>query len=184
METWNKLTVMVGGERDNGGKKGTGLDKEHVWVTHGHGQHCGNWLGAGGGMGGGGKRGKNWDNYNRITIKKWKKRTRGSPSVLASVCFSPLVSPPFLYLVLCLWKSKLSRISMTGCRFIEVEIRDSSCSGDIVTSFWAIVFYCFLCQIHFISVQLKHLEIKITFLNLMLYSDSESLKFLPTHYFI
>ena len=32
------------GEGDNGGKKGKGLDKEHVWMTHGHGQQCGNWL--------------------------------------------------------------------------------------------------------------------------------------------
>lgn len=26
------------GEGDNGGKKGKGLDREHVWMTHGHGQ--------------------------------------------------------------------------------------------------------------------------------------------------
>ena len=25
-------------EGDNGGNKGKGLDKEHVWMTHGHGQ--------------------------------------------------------------------------------------------------------------------------------------------------
>ena len=31
METWNRLTVIRGeGQRDNGGKKGKGLDKEHV----------------------------------------------------------------------------------------------------------------------------------------------------------
>ena len=37
---------MVRGEGggDNGGKKGKALVKEHVWMTHGHGQHCGNWL--------------------------------------------------------------------------------------------------------------------------------------------
>ena len=28
----------------NGGKKEKGLMKKHVWVTHGHGQQCGNWL--------------------------------------------------------------------------------------------------------------------------------------------
>ena len=31
-------------EGDNGGKKGKGLVKEHVWMTHGHGQQCGDWL--------------------------------------------------------------------------------------------------------------------------------------------
>ena len=31
METWNRLKVIRGGvEEDNGGKKGKGLDKEHV----------------------------------------------------------------------------------------------------------------------------------------------------------
>ena len=33
------------GERDNGGNKEKGLlVKEHVWMTHGHGQWCGDWL--------------------------------------------------------------------------------------------------------------------------------------------
>ena len=32
------------GEGDNGGKKGKGLDKEHVWMTHGQGQQGGNRL--------------------------------------------------------------------------------------------------------------------------------------------
>ena len=32
------------GERDNGGKKGKGLIKEHVWMTDGHGQQCEKWL--------------------------------------------------------------------------------------------------------------------------------------------
>ena len=31
------------GEGDNGGKKGKGIDKEHVWVTHILGQQCANW---------------------------------------------------------------------------------------------------------------------------------------------
>ena len=49
------------GERDNSGKKGKALDKEHEWMTYGHGQQ--------GGMRGGGPRRENWNNYNRITIK-------------------------------------------------------------------------------------------------------------------
>ena len=32
------------GEGVNGGKRGKGLDKEHVWMACGHGQQCGNWL--------------------------------------------------------------------------------------------------------------------------------------------
>ena len=57
-------------EGDNGAKKGKGLDKEHVWIIHGHGQQCENWLWQWrGGMGGGGQRGENLENYNRITIK-------------------------------------------------------------------------------------------------------------------
>ena len=39
-ETWNRLTVARGGG-DNGGEKGKGLVKEHVQMTHGHGQQCG-----------------------------------------------------------------------------------------------------------------------------------------------
>ena len=31
-------------EGDSGGKKGKGLVREHVWMTHGHGQQCGNGL--------------------------------------------------------------------------------------------------------------------------------------------
>ena len=46
-------------ERDNGGKKGKGLIKEHVWMTHGHGQLCGNWLWER-------EVGWNWNNCNRI----------------------------------------------------------------------------------------------------------------------
>ena len=58
------------GGGDNGGVKGKGLDKEHVWMTHGHGQECGSWLtvGAGGGIGRGGQRRESWDNCNRITV--------------------------------------------------------------------------------------------------------------------
>ena len=29
---------------ENGGKKGKGLIKEHVQMTHGQGQQCGDWL--------------------------------------------------------------------------------------------------------------------------------------------
>ena len=57
----------VGG---NSGKKGKGLDKEHVWMTDGHSQQCG--IDCGNGWWGGQKRakGKNWNNYNRITTEK------------------------------------------------------------------------------------------------------------------
>ena len=64
------------GKGDNGGKKGKGQLKEHVWMTHGHGQQCGDWLREPrGGLGGGRQRGKNWDNCNRITIQNDKKNT-------------------------------------------------------------------------------------------------------------
>ena len=41
METWKILTVTRG-DKDKSGNKGEGLLKEHVGVTHGHGQQCGN----------------------------------------------------------------------------------------------------------------------------------------------
>ena len=31
-------------EGDNGRKKRKRLVKEHTWMTHGHGQQCGDWL--------------------------------------------------------------------------------------------------------------------------------------------
>ena len=38
METWSRLKVTrVKREGDCGGKKGKGPEKEHVWMTHGHG---------------------------------------------------------------------------------------------------------------------------------------------------
>ena len=37
METWKRLKVNGVG-RDNGGKKGKGLHKGHIKMTHGHGQ--------------------------------------------------------------------------------------------------------------------------------------------------
>ena len=80
MGTWDRLTVTRGRwEGDNGGKKGKGLVKKHVWMTHGHGQQTlwGLALGVGSGLGRGGQRENNWDTCNRITIKikirKWKK---------------------------------------------------------------------------------------------------------------
>ena len=49
MVTWNSLTAArENGGVDNGGKKGKGLVKEHVWMTHGHEQLGGDWLGVGG----------------------------------------------------------------------------------------------------------------------------------------
>ena len=46
METRNRLIVTreVGGGGDKSRNKGKGLVKEHVWMTHGHGQQCGDWL--------------------------------------------------------------------------------------------------------------------------------------------
>ena len=47
-ETWKHGTLWTWPdgrwEGDNGGKKGKGLDKEHLWMTHGHRQQCGDWL--------------------------------------------------------------------------------------------------------------------------------------------
>ena len=58
------------GEGDESGKKGKGLVKECVWMTHGHGQQGGDWLWEQGcGLGGGEQRDKNWDNSNRTTVK-------------------------------------------------------------------------------------------------------------------
>ena len=58
---------------DNGGKKGKGLVKDHVWMAHRHGQQCGDGLWEQGWagqrrakVGGGGNR----DNCNRITVKQ------------------------------------------------------------------------------------------------------------------
>ena len=80
MEIWNWQWPEEKRLGDNGGKKGKGLVKEPVWMTHGHGQQRGNWLWQqGGGMGGGGKRGKNWDNHNRITIKNDLKKQKMKP---------------------------------------------------------------------------------------------------------
>ena len=45
-------------EGDSGGKKGKGLDKEHVQMAHGRGQQCGNWGELGGRRGRRGQRGK------------------------------------------------------------------------------------------------------------------------------
>ena len=54
-------------EGDNGGNKGMGLVKEQVWMTHGDGQQCGNWLWEGGVEEG--KAGENWDN---LIEQQWK----------------------------------------------------------------------------------------------------------------
>ena len=46
-EAWKQGTDWQwprGGVVGNKGKKGKGLVKEHVWMTHGHGQQCGDWL--------------------------------------------------------------------------------------------------------------------------------------------
>ena len=58
METGTDWQWQEGGEGDNGGKKGEGLFKEHVWMTHGHGQVWGLTVGVEGGLDGGGQRGK------------------------------------------------------------------------------------------------------------------------------
>ena len=55
-------------EGDNGGKKGKGLDKEHVWVTHG--QVWGLTVEMWGGLDRGWQREKNWDNCNNTIRKK------------------------------------------------------------------------------------------------------------------
>ena len=70
LEIWNRLKVTRLVRGDNGGKKGKGLDEERVWMTHRHGQQCGDWLWeCGSRLGGRGQRRKNKDNCNRIKIK-------------------------------------------------------------------------------------------------------------------
>ena len=72
MKTWSRLKVTRGQKGDKGGNKGKGLVNKHVGMTHEPEQWCGNeWtVGAGFGLGRAGQRGENWDNCNRITIKK------------------------------------------------------------------------------------------------------------------
>ena len=63
----------VGG---NGGKKGKGIVKEHVWMTHRHEQEGGNGLWEGRmGQDRGGQRGKNWE-VSRVKIKNEKKKNK------------------------------------------------------------------------------------------------------------
>ena len=65
METWSRLKVTrgVGGggqwwKEGEGSRPGTRMDDPQTWTT-----------GEEGGMGGGGQRGKNWENCNTVTIK-------------------------------------------------------------------------------------------------------------------
>ena len=64
------------GKGDNGGKKEKGLDKEHVCMTHGHGQWCGDLLWEQGEGCMKEDTGGNWDNYNRTTINKFYEKHR------------------------------------------------------------------------------------------------------------
>ena len=48
---------------------GNEVAEEFLYMTHGHEQWCGNCLREWGGVGGGGQRGKNWDNCNNIINK-------------------------------------------------------------------------------------------------------------------
>ena len=50
-------------------KKVKGTAKEHIPITHQHEQWWGDGLRTCGGLGGGGQRGKNWDNSNSINNK-------------------------------------------------------------------------------------------------------------------
>ena len=74
MVTGNRLTAARGkGVGDNGGKKGKGLVKEHVGMTHGHGQQGGDGLWEQRmGQDGGGQRKENWDNCNKLNKNKLK----------------------------------------------------------------------------------------------------------------
>ena len=70
IETWNRLTAVRGEGEGGTGWKMKGLAKEHICMTHGHGQPCGDCLREWeGGLGGGGQRGGNWDNCNGINSK-------------------------------------------------------------------------------------------------------------------
>ena len=44
LEDGNVEQTDSGEEGNNGGKKRKGLVKGHVWMTHGHGQQCANWV--------------------------------------------------------------------------------------------------------------------------------------------
>ena len=57
------------GERDNGGKRGKGLLKDHVWRTCGNEQKGGDWLREWGVGMSGGAMGENWKNCNWTRIK-------------------------------------------------------------------------------------------------------------------
>ena len=48
---------------------GNGEAKEFICMTHGHEQQCGDCLREWQLLGGGGQRGKNWDNFNIIINK-------------------------------------------------------------------------------------------------------------------
>ena len=76
METWNRLTVAIGGgEGDNGGKKEKGLTSQVIYINDPWTwtMALGLTLGAGGGLSGRRQSGGNWDNYNRITFKNFRK---------------------------------------------------------------------------------------------------------------
>ena len=72
MEIRNRLTVTrrEGGERE-GSSQGAGMNDPWTWATG-----WGLAVGAGGGAGQGRAMGENWDNCNRTTIKKRKKKLK------------------------------------------------------------------------------------------------------------
>ena len=57
-----------------GGKKRKGLIKEHVWITHGHGLQCGDWLWEWVVRWAEEAKGGRWNNCNKVTIKKIKNK--------------------------------------------------------------------------------------------------------------
>ena len=71
LEAWKQRTDWQRPEQrgveDKGGKKGKGLAKEQVWMTHG--QLGGIDCGSGGWEEQGRGKGENWDNSNRTTVK-------------------------------------------------------------------------------------------------------------------
>ena len=74
--TGNRLT----GTRSEGGgaagKAGEGIDGEPARMTHGLDSSVGTDCGSGAWDGGGGQRGKNWDNSNRTTMKSLKNKKK------------------------------------------------------------------------------------------------------------
>ena len=76
------------GEGDKGGKKGKGLGKEQVYMTHGHGQQSGDWLWD---QELGGAVDSNGDHWAIVIEQQWKNKNKKDPtSKIFSILFEVL----------------------------------------------------------------------------------------------